>query len=484
MRAVLAGVILGLCVRAYGAPGATPIILISVDTLRADVVSCYSAQGRSTPHIDAIAKGGTRFSQVSAQIPLTLPSHASLLSSTYPFSNGMEDNGQTVPAGMVTLAGVLKAHGYRTAAFIGGFSLDRRFGLNRGFDVYDSPFPLSADSEADAASLKRLGEEVARTATAWIEKNAGSPFFVFLHLFDLHTPENLPKAMRARFPGPRYSAELGYVDEVIGNFWSFLGKRGLLDKALIVFLSDHGESLSEHGESTHGYFIYQSTISVPLIFHWPSGGRQLPARVDEPVSLLGVAPSILQFLRIAAPPSFQGKPLPGLGPRATNPEGQPVYSESVYSHNHFGTSGLFSVRVGNYKYIHAPKPELYDLAVDPGEQHNLYSARPQLAAEYSKRLADLRTRFRSTSPKPATVTTPEVLARLKSLGYVGGRPRNSAGLASGPDPKDFIADYSRYRNALSLASAGKLRESNGLLEAILAEHSTLFEIRNMLALNQ
>src|SRR5262249_55744918 len=150
-------------------------------------------------------------------------------------------------------------------------------------------------------------------------------------------------------------------------------------------LSDHGESLSEHGESTHGYFVYQSTISVPLIFHWPAGSRQVPARVDEPVSLLGVAPTILQFLRLAVPPSFQGKPLPGLGPRTTNPENQPVYSESVYSHNHFGTSGLFSVRNGKYKYIQAPKPELFDLAADPSEQHNVYSTQTQVAADCRKR---------------------------------------------------------------------------------------------------
>jgi choline-sulfatase len=168
MRAVLAGIILGFCLAAQGAPGPAPIIIISVDTLRADVLSCYSPQGRSTPHIDAIAKGGTLFSQASAQIPLTLPSHVSLLTSTYPFSNGVEDNGQLVPSSAVTLAGVLKAHGYKTAAFIGGFSLDRRFGLDRGFDVYDSPFALSAQSDTDAADLKRLGDDVTRSATGWI----------------------------------------------------------------------------------------------------------------------------------------------------------------------------------------------------------------------------------------------------------------------------------------------------------------------------
>src|SRR5581483_8016493 len=228
-----------LAILAGSSAAAPPVILISVDTLRADRLSCYGAR-QQTPRIDSLAKGGTLLSQASAQVPLTLPSHLSLLSSTYPFSNGVEDNGQVAPV-MVTLASVLKGRGYRTAAFVGGFVLDKRFGLDQGFDVYDSPFAAPGDREAEAADLKRLGEDVVRSATEWIGKNAATPFFVFLHLFDLHTPENLPPAVRARFPGPRYEAELAYVDEVLGRFLDFLAQRALLDKALIVFLSDHGE---------------------------------------------------------------------------------------------------------------------------------------------------------------------------------------------------------------------------------------------------
>jgi len=335
-------------------PPSPPIILISVDTLRADRLGCYGSRAQKTPHLDAIANGGTLYSQVTAQVPLTLPSHLSLLTSTYPFSNGVEDNGQSVPPNTITLAGILRSRGYRTAAFVGGYVLDRRICLVKVFADYDCPFWPSPVGETDAADLKRLGGDVVRSATSWIEQNSTGPFFIFLHLFDLHTPENLPPALKARFPGSRYDAELAYVDEVVGQFWEFLRGRGLLDKALIVFLSDHGESLGDHGENTHGYFIYQSTLSVPLIIHWPaqrSGpfGRG-PQRVETPVSLMGVAPTILQFAGIPSPSTFQGKSL------LEKQQQEEIYSESLYGHNHFNTSGLFSIRAGQYKYIHAPKP--------------------------------------------------------------------------------------------------------------------------------
>jgi tetratricopeptide (TPR) repeat protein len=481
VRASLLG-LWALAVSAYGAPGQVPVILISVDTLRADYLSCYASRARSTPNIDSLTKGGTLYSQANTPVPLTLPAHTSLLSSTYPFSNRIQDNGQLVPSGLVTLQGILKSRGYKTAAFVGGFVLDRRFGLSKDFDVYDSPFALSAQGDTDASNLKRLGEDVAKNAVGWIEKNSSNPFFLFLHLFDLHTPENLPKAVRARFPGPRYSAELSYVDEVIGNFLSALRKRGLYDKALIVFLSDHGESLGEHGENTHGYFIYQSTLAVPLIFHWPSGSPQAPARIDEPVSLLGVAPSILRFLNIPAPAAFQGKTLPGFDSKTAAPE--QIYAESLYGHNHFNTSSLNSLRVGKYKYIHAPKPELYDLAADPTERHNLYADQTTMANKYSKQLSGMRARFKPASEKPSNPVSPEVMARLRSLGYLSGTASSSSSTDSGPDPKDRLADYSKYRQALTLATAGSLRDSNKLLDSILMSDARLLEVRNMLALNQ
>jgi choline-sulfatase len=464
------------------AQASPPIILISVDTLRADHLSCYNSRAQSTPHLDTIAKGGTLFSQVDAPVPLTLPSHVSLLTSTYPFSNGVEDNGQGVPPNTVTLAGILKAHGYRTAAFVGGFVLDRRFGLDKGFDVYESPFTPSHDGETDASDLKRLGGDVVRSAMSWIEKNSTGPFFVFLHLFDLHTPENLPPALKARFPGSRYEAELAYVDEVVGQFWDFLGGRGLLDKALIVFLSDHGESLGDHGENTHGYFIYQSTLSVPLIIHWPAqqsrAHGRAPERVETPVGLIGVAPTILQAASMPAPSTFQGKSL------MEKQREEEIYSESLYGHNHFNTSALFSLRLGNYKYIQAPKPEVYDLVADPGEQHNIYADQQALASECRKRLNAVRARFQSQQKRTSRPPSADVIDRLRSLGYLAGNTSSLNSLESGPDPKDLLSDYATYRRAITLASIGRMRESNTLLESVLAQHPGLQEVRGMLGLNE
>ena len=348
---------------AFGAGTRTPpsVILISVDTLRPDHLSCYGYRRASTPHIDAIAREGTIFTQVSSQVPLTLPSHVSMLTSTYPFANGVQDNAVRLGPEAVTLATVLKSRGYHTAAFVGGFVLDRRFGLNRGFDEYDSPFDLHRQQGKDPGDIKRLGEDVTNSAEKWVTENSGSPFFVFLHLYDLHTPYEFPKGKRPLGGASGYDAELRYVDDVLGHFWDFLQQRQLLSKMLVVFVSDHGESLGEHGESTHGYFIYQSTLHVPLIFHWPAQTAAFPPQIEEPASLLDVAPTILQYLRLQEPAQFQGRSLLGSLHGHTTSANEEIYSESLYAHRHFGASSLRGLQVGAYKYIEAPKPELYDL---------------------------------------------------------------------------------------------------------------------------
>src|SRR3984885_1741634 len=320
------------------AKDATPVILISVDTLRADHLSCYGYKRVQTAAIDSIASGGTLVTQASSQVPLTFPSHVSLLTSTYPFSNGIEDNGQTLGPGATTLATVLRAQGYATGAFIGGFAMDRRFGLSQGFDVYDSPFDLSRQEGIDPSDLKRPAEEVTRSAETWLDKNSTKPFFLLLHLYDLHTPYQLPAKEIARFGGSGYDAELHYVDESLGQFLGFLRKHGLFDKALIVFLSDHGESLGEHGEATHGYFIYQSTLHVPLVIHFPVGGGPSSASVSKPAALVDVAPTVLDFLGIAVPAQFQGQSRLGLFRLQPSIGDAAVYSESLYAHQHYRCS--------------------------------------------------------------------------------------------------------------------------------------------------
>jgi arylsulfatase A-like enzyme len=460
-----------------------PVILISVDTLRVDHLSCYGYRGLRTPHIDVMARGGTVFSGVTSQIPLTLPSHVSLFTSTYPFSNHVRDNGQQLGPNAITLATLLKARGYRTAAFVASFVLDRRFGLSQGFDEYDSKFDLQRREGPDPGDVKRTGEEVVQAASQWLRKNAASPFFLFVHFYDLHTPYNLPPSFGNMPHRNSYDKALAYEDDVIGWFWTVLGNQGLLEKALILFTSDHGESLGEHGESTHGYFTYQSTLSVPLIIHWPAGTKPFPFTMNEPASLVDIAPTILDFAGVPRPPEFQGRSLMDLLNRKGPPERE-IYSESLYPQNHFGCGSLRSLRAGRYKYIEASKPELYDLSRDPGELHNLLPEQKTIASDYSRRLSVLTSRLGRVSATRPQAPSPKALAALKSLGYLAGSSGSVEGNRSAPDPKDRIADSEAYSRALVLASAGKPAKAAALMEELLAKAQNLIDVRISLGLTR
>ena len=477
---VVSGII-GFCLAATAEN--RPIILISVDTLRADHLSSYGYSRLNTPRIDSLAKGGTLFSQASAQIPLTLPSHTSLLTSTFPFSNGVRDNGEQVGANLTTLASILKSRGYRTAAFVGGFVLDRRFGLDRGFDTYDSPFKVEGEQGTDSADLKRPAEEVTASAIRWMDGNAAQPFFVFVHLFDLHTPYILPAAVKAKFPDRGYDGALSYVDENVGRLLGFLEKKGLLQKALIIFLADHGESLGDHGERTHGYFVYQSTLRVPLIIHWPSPAPSYPARLDQPVGLVDVAPSILDFLGAPRPQQFQGRSLlDALRQKTPAAADREVYGESLYAHNHLGCAALMSLRMGKYKYIDAPKPELYDLSQDPEEAANIYQRQKTAAIPLRKRLQTIRS-LAPAGGQAQKQASPEVLRRLSSLGYLASTT-NRTPLDSGADPKDKIADYELSRKAIVLAMSGKPAEAVAMFDGVLARNPEFLDARNIMGLTQ
>ena len=469
-----------------------PVILISVDTLRADHLSCYGYKKLQTPHIDSLARGGTLFTEISSQAPITLPSHVSLFTSTYPFANGIRENAQVLPAGAVTLATVLAAHDYNTAAFIGGYFLERRFGLAQGFQTYDSPFDTRAIN--GALDLKRPAAQVLDGAEHWLQQNSGRPFFLFVHLFDLHQPYDAPASYRARAPQSEYDQELAYVDDSLGNFFEFLEKSGLDRRALVVLFSDHGESLGDHGENTHGYFIYHSTLHVPLIFHWPQASeerkfetrnwkfdREFPVSIFEfhhpitgareaPAGLIDVAPTVLSFLGIPSPPSFCGHSLLELAKGGNSPP-RDVYSESTYAHDKFGWAALRSLRRGDYQYIDAPHPELYDLKHDSAELHNLLPGQSALAASYRERLVALAAAYHSV---PATggetaATAPGAAESLRSLGYLEITTPKAALDNSGVDPKDRLFEYKRYLMAGHLARIGKAQEAVAEFEAILAD---------------
>jgi tetratricopeptide (TPR) repeat protein len=454
------------------------IILISVDTLRADRLRSNAPSAAATPNIDKLLRGGTSFSQESSMVPLTLPSHVSMLTSTYPFVNGVEDNGERLAAGTVTLADTLRSHGYQTAAFLGSFVLDRRFGLDQGFDTYDSPaVSLNSDS-SDPGDIKRKGEAVADAAEAWLGAHSNRPFFLFLHLYDLHTPYNLSAAEETKY-GKGYQGELGYIDHVIGGFWDYLAAHDLVNHSLIIFTSDHGEGLGDHGETTHGFFIYQSTLHVPLIIHWPAGKAPMAERVDTPASLLDLSPTILDAVHLPVPQAMQGASMLSTG---SPPRG--VFSESLYPQRHFGSSALAALRSGHYKYIEAPRPEFYDLAQDPGELTDLYPSKVSVASAYRERLTQLRTIYQTRTKAGANALSPEAIERLHALGYLTGTNSAPSVALSTVDPKDRIADFEEYGRAIYLASVGHLDESNSALKAILARDRNLPDVRLTLGLNE
>ncbi len=455
-----------------GAAAQTPVILVSIDTLRADHVGVYGYKNIPTPNLDAFAVGGTVFENIACQTPLTLPSHTSLFTSTYPFENGVQENAERVPPGAVTLAGALQAHGYKTAAFVSSVFLEQEMGLDLGFDSYDSPFHFAAFSPVSgemflggpantsyAVRERRDGALTVRAAVRWLESNKGQAVFAFIHLFDLHTPYSIPER-----PGvSRYDAQLAHEDEILGRLKSVLARIGLWDNALTILLSDHGEGLGDHGERSHGYFIYQSTLQVPLIFHWPASIKGQPARQPLPGSLIDVAPTILDFLQLPVPASFEGTSMRQSGTRA-------VYSETMHTHDSFGWSALRSVRVGDYKYIEAPKAELYDLATDPKEEKNIALTHPERARALRAELGNVMAKH-TRKPSPTTSTNPETDKLLSSLGYLASGPKGQ-GTKSGDDPKDRLAEFHLYETAVENMADRHLEKAITILKEVLAQDRT------------
>lgn len=467
----LAGLAFCICLASAEGPAQpASVILISIDTLRADHLSAYGYRRIRTPNIDSFARQGTVFTEVSSQIPLTLPSHTSLFTSTYPFENGIEENVEAVPSSAVTLASILRSHGYETAAFIGSDMLDRRFGLDKGFDEYDSPFgaPAARTGNPYSFRVRRDGAIVLGAANQWLSAHRGQQVFLFIHLFDLHTPYMRMPAKRSSEPETAgYNAEIEYVDRILGRFEQSLAQDGWWRKSMVVLLADHGESLGDHGELSHGYFIYESTLHVPLIVHWPDGAPKYPDRISQPAGLIDVAPTILDALRLPGPPSFDGVSLLKLnGARA-------VYGESVYARDSFHWAALRSLRMGRWKYIDAPRPELFDLEKDPAEQSNLVRANSAEAAALRSELARLMARHARAHPAPVRDSSGGTRAALGSLGYLSGGSRG-APPGQGPDPKDRLAEYQMFDRALDAMYSRRLDAAiRGLREVLKLDRDNL-----------
>ena len=462
--AVLAAVVFagGAAVPAAEAPARAVrpnVLLLSVDTLRPDALGWVGGRN-PTPHLDALAAGGFRFPGAVSPAPLTLPAHASMLTGLLPRRHGVRDNGQLLPAGGAaggpsTLAEALAGRGWATAAFVSGFPLAAGFGLDRGFDRYDDEF-----SAGRGDRLERPAAATAEAALAWAP-TAPEPWFLWVHFYDPHDPYEPPPGL-AR-PGPRgaYDGEVIAVDRAVGTL-----REGLAAAAkapfLTMFAADHGESLGEHGEATHGFFVYQSTVAVPLVFHQP--GRVTPGESAAAARLIDVAPTVLDLLGLPAWEGIDGVTLaPLLAGREQQPP--PAYVESRRPWLSYRWAPLAAVIDGGWKLIAAPRPELYDLTADPGETENLIDRE-------RRRARALQTELRAIEERPAaaaaTADDPETLARLRALGYAaGGRPPAAEPPPGRPDPKDRNALWNLLGEAESLVDRGRPREAVAKFDAVL-----------------
>ena len=447
--------------------GEGPIVLISVDTLRADHLPAYGYRGVATPAIDALAADGILFERAYAHSPQTLPSHASILTGRLPFETGVRDNiGFTLDPGMPTLAERLRDRGLATGGVVSSFVLRKETGIARGFDFFDDRMPPSAP-DRPMGEVQRPGEDSLQVATAWMETLASPRFFLFFHIYEPHSPYAPPERFSRFEP---YDGEIAWSDEIVGRLIAWLKERRLYDTATIVFLSDHGEGLGEHGEQEHGLFLYDATTRVPLIVKLP-GAAGAGRRVSAPVQHVDLVPTLLDRAGASAPPGLRGRSLGGLlgaGAAGAPPADAGVYAESFYGRYHFGWSELYSLTDSRYRYIKAPRPELYDLLNDPGERANLAAARPQVIAAARAGLDTLLANARVHRPAPVQA---EDLQRLQALGYVGSQATFEPGTPgeSLPDPKDKAPVLGAWRQAAQLAANRRYDESIALLRRVLAD---------------
>jgi arylsulfatase A-like enzyme/Tfp pilus assembly protein PilF len=459
------------------------VLLITVDTLRADRLGCYGYPLARTPNIDALAVEGVLYRNAIASAPITLPSHGTIMTGLYPPAHGVRDNG-TYALGdeAVTLAERLKSAGYTTQAFVSALVLNRRYNLSQGFDGYDDELWAEDAPKLFMIRDRPAGRTVDR-AINWFKKWRGSdrrkPFFIWVHLFDPHQPYHPPTWARIITP-TAYDAEIAFVDKELGRLFHTFKEHGILDNTLVVFTADHGESLGEHQEKTHAVFIYDATVRVPLIIRYP---RVFPKGkiYDGPARSVDIVPTVLSVLELPGGKETQGIDLvPVTLGRDPHPD-RPQYSESLLSEVGFGMAPLYGVRKGVYKWIRAPKPELYDLRTDPKELRNLYLIETERAAALDKDLEDIFEESRqfsvATRDNPMARETTEM---LQSLGYLqGSQERESMG---GMDPKDGIVIYNKLEEARHLAQAGNWSVSEALLREILEVIPKHISARNILAL--
>jgi arylsulfatase A-like enzyme/Flp pilus assembly protein TadD len=503
--AIAAAALVAACGRA--SPPIEPprhLLLITIDTLRADRLACYGSTSVQTPNLDRLALEGAIALDATVHTPLTRPSHVSLFTGLLPGRHGIRDNLSPPLADSIpTLAEILRGAGFRTGGFVASVVLSAQSGLARGFDTYSDRFDLDGDDARFLNTVQKPGDRVIDEAWAWISAASGSGlqasgsgshgavtdepghrrgrFAAWVHLYEPHDPYDPPEPFRSRYASRPYDGEVAWSDELVGRLVTRLEKAGLLDQTLVLATSDHGEGLGEHGEPTHGFFVYETTLEVPLILRGPGIGAG--RRVATTVRTIDLFPTLLDLLAVPRPPTLQlaGRSVAPALTRGDEMDEVPAIAESLTPLVHYGWSDLRAVRRSSWKFILAPRPELYNLARDPREMTNVLASNAARAAALRSPLdAELKVEDRVVRDRPAAAgVPPDLLEKLGALGYVGGRDAGEA-RPSGADPKDKIGDYvavsSLMREGLVLLRQREYTASAARLRAVEARGVVSFEL--------
>jgi len=451
-------------------------ILITVDTLRADHIHCYGFPTIETPFMDLFASKGIKFEKCIAQTPLTLPSHTSILTGTHPLFHGVRDNGGfLVPQELVTLAEIFKERGYETSAFVAAYVLDSKWGLNQGFDYYFDKFDLSRFQKISLGSVQRPANELMDEALSWLEEKKEEKFFTWIHLYDPHTPYEPPPPYDKKYPGHPYVGEIAFTDAQLGRLWEFLQNNKLVENSFLIFASDHGESLGEHRESSHGFFVYQEGIHVPLIFITPFE-KLHGISSSRIVSLVDIMPTVLEMAEIPVPTQVQGE---SLIPLFFQPEKSHsyAYAETFYPRFHYGWSELISLQNDRYKLIIAPDMELYDLIKDPDEKENLASSHKKVLAELKTEADNFIEKYSENALEiDYRKIDEDTREKLAALGYIGAFTDSSKLKGKKlANPKEKIVVFNSLSRAREMGLEGKVDEAVKIIKGIITDDPDIID---------
>jgi arylsulfatase A-like enzyme len=474
-----------VCLAASALAAAPPnIVLITLDTTRADRMGFLGSKRGLTPNLDILARQSDVFTHAYAQAPLTPASHATILTGTYPQFHQVNDFRVPLAKDLPYAPDLLRAHGYHTAAFVGSIVLDPSPayapGFDRGFDTYDANFHYEGPGEKHYRTVERRGGDVVAHALAWLKEHPQGPFFIWVHLYDPHDPYDPPEPYKTRYAKEPYDGEIAYVDAAVGKLFRDLKVRGLYDGAAIAVMADHGESLGAHGEDTHGVFLYDETIRVPLVIKLPHAGT-VGKRVENRAELVDVLPTLLRVAGVDVPAEVQGESLLWLMKAPTEGAGEeaawrdrPAYAETDYPRTAFGWSAERSLRTGKYLYIQAPRPELYDQTMDPDAAREISGTLTAVSRTLAEQVNAFRAKTNNSREAPKAAVDPNAQEKLAALGYVSGAPAAKAGApGEGADPKDKVEISNMVHRANAFRESGHFKEAADLLQRVIAKEPGL-----------